>query len=115
MKRAIIFFSLSIILTVPFGISVDKEEMNLLSGTYTLERLQEIIVAAEEWYPFPKASDHAGWKKIPEKVRAAHLRQGEKHLGCDWEIPKASVFLEFVRTGNRDAPGLDRLSPGGGA
>ncbi len=101
MKRAIIFFSLSIILTVPFGISVDKEEMNLLSGTYTLERLQEIIVAAEEWYPFPKASDHAGWKKIPEKVRAAHLRQGEKHLGCDWEIPKASVFLEYVRTGNR--------------
>ncbi|MGD2245845.1 MAG: heparinase II/III family protein [Candidatus Aminicenantes bacterium] len=101
MKRAVVFFSLSIILSASLCFSAEKEEMNLLSGRYTLERLEEIIVPADDWHPFPRASDHAGWKKIPEKVRAAHLGQGEKHLGCDWEIPKASVFLEYVRTGNR--------------
>jgi len=101
MKRAIIFFSILIILSVSLCFSGEKKEMNLLSGTYTLERLNEIIIPAEEWRPFPTASEHAGWRELPEKVRLAHLRQGEEHLGCDWETPKASVFLEFVRTGNR--------------
>ena len=101
MRRAIIFLFLSLILSVSLCFPAEKEEMNLLSGTYTLERLNQIIIPAEEWHPFPKASEHAGWQELPEKIRAAHLRQGEKHLGCDWETPKASVFLEFVRTGNR--------------
>lgn len=101
MKRTFIFFSLSIILLVSLCFSAEKEEMNLLSGRYSLESLKEIIVSAEDWHPFPKASEQAAWQKLPEKVRTAHLLQGEKHLGCDWEIPKASIFLEFVRTGNR--------------
>jgi hypothetical protein len=101
MKRAIAFFSLSIILSVSVYSPAESEEMNILSGRYTPELLKEVIVPAEDWHPFPTASDHAGWQRIPERVRAAYLRQGEKHLGCDWEIPKASVFLEFVRTGNR--------------
>ena len=101
MKRASILFSLSLILLIPLCSAEEPEELNLLSGKYTLEKLKEIIVPAEEWHPFPKASNHDEWQKLPEKVRRAHLRQAEKHLNCDWEIPKASVFLEYVRTGNR--------------
>ncbi len=78
-----------------------QEELNLLSGQYTPQRLKEIIIPAEDWHPFPKASEHQEWQKLPEKIRQAHIRQAEKHLNCDWETPKASVFLEYVRTGNR--------------
>ena len=101
MKKAIILLSISMIISISLYSSEKEEELNLLSGKYTPERLKEIIIPAAEWHPFPKASEQAGWQKLPEKVRAAHLRQGMKHLGCDWEIPKASIFLEFVRTGNR--------------
>ena len=101
MKRIIILLSISMIISISLYSSEKEEELNLLSGKYTPERLKEIIIPAEQWHPFPRASEQAGWQKLPEKAWAAHLRQGEKHLGCDWEIPKASIFLEFVRTGNR--------------
>jgi len=101
MKKTIILLSISMVISISLYSSEKEEELNLLSGKYTPERLKEIIIPAAEWHPFPKASEQAGWQKLPEKVRAAHLRQGMKHLGCDWEIPKASIFLEFVRTGNR--------------
>jgi len=101
MKRTIILLAISMIISISLYPSDNKKDLNLLSGKYTLERLEEIIIPAAEWHPFPRASERAGWLKLPEKVRTAHLRQGEKHLGCDWEIPKASIFLEFVRSGNR--------------
>lgn len=101
MKRAIIFLSLFLILSISLFSSDEKKETNLLSGKFTLERIEEIILSAEKWHPFPKASEHEEWQKLPEKVRLAHIRQGEKHLEYDWEIPKASIFLEFVRNGNR--------------
>jgi len=81
--------------------SDQSEGMDLLSGTYTLEKLDDIILSAEEWHPFPKASDHDAWEKLPERVRISHIQQAEKHLNTEWVTPKASVFMEYVRDGNR--------------
>jgi hypothetical protein len=82
-------------------LSDQKEGMNLLCGTYSLEKLNDIILSAENWHPFPKASDHDEWEKLPERVRKAHIQQAENHLNCEWTTPKASVFMEYVRNGNR--------------
>ena len=101
MKNRWILFSLLFVLLISLCAGGEQEELNLLSGRYSLEALNKIIVSADEWFPFPKASNHDEWQKLPEKVRKAHIRQAENHLNCDWEIPKASVFFEFVRTGNR--------------
>ncbi|UCE41132.1 MAG: heparinase II/III family protein [Candidatus Aminicenantes bacterium] len=78
-----------------------QEDRNLLRGAYSVEKLKNIILTAEEWHPFPKASEHDVWEKLPEGVRLAHIQQAEKHLDCEWTTPKASVFMEYVRTGNR--------------
>jgi len=77
------------------------EEKDLLSGAYTSEKLKEILVDAEDWHPFPKASERKGWEMLPEKVRTAHILRAENFLEGDWETPKASIFLEYVRNGNR--------------
>ena len=82
--------------------SPDQHEgMDLLSGTYSLEKLNDIILSAEDWHPFPKAIDHDQWEKLPERVRMSHIQQAEKHLNAEWITPKASVFMEYVRDGNR--------------
>ena len=78
-----------------------QEGKDILSGRFAPETLKEILISAEEWHPFPRASEREGWEALPEKVRTAHIRQAEKHLNGDWETPKASVFLEYVRNGNR--------------
>ncbi|MBL7082605.1 MAG: heparinase II/III family protein [Candidatus Aminicenantes bacterium] len=92
-----IFLINSICLFPLFG----QEQIDLLSGTYTPEILKEIIVPTGDWHPFPTSSEQQKWQKIPQKVRVAYIRQAEKYLNCDWETPKASVFLEYVRNGNR--------------
>jgi hypothetical protein len=101
MKATKIMFLISIFILISSYSVTGQEEPNLLSGTYTLEKLKETIIPADEWHPFPKASEHQEWLRLPQKVCLAHIRQAEKHLNCDWETPKASVFLEYVRTGNR--------------
>jgi hypothetical protein len=80
---------------------VEREALNLLSGPNSIERLNHIILAAQDWHPFPKASEHAEWEKLPERVRMEYIQQAEKHLNTEWITPKASVFMEYVRTGNR--------------
>jgi len=81
--------------------SDEQEKLGLLSGNYPMEVIKQIVLPAGEWHPFPKASERAGWEGLTEKMRAVHIRQAEKHLNAEWETPKASVFMEYVRNGNR--------------
>jgi hypothetical protein len=70
-----------------------------LSGTFTPDDLKTVILAAKEWEPFPRAG--GDWGAVSEDIRSAHISAAEALLGCDWVTPKASVFLEYVRDGNR--------------
>jgi hypothetical protein len=83
------------------GQGLAREKSNLLGGIAPAAKLKDMILPIAAWHPYPKAGDAAGWLKIPEAVRAAHIRKAEKRLNCDWPLPKASVFLDFVRDGNR--------------
>jgi hypothetical protein len=80
---------------------VTQEELNLLSGTFTQEDLARLILPKQEWHPYPKSGERSGWDLLPQALREAHIRQAEKHLNQNWLTPKASVFLEYVRNGNR--------------
>ncbi len=81
--------------------SSNQEDLNLLSGSFTQEELARLILPKQEWNPYPRSGDQAGWEKVPQALREAHIRQAEKHLHQNWDTPKASVFLEYVRNGNR--------------
>ncbi len=83
------------------GPAAAQEKLDMLGGTFAPENLKAILLALGDWHPFPQASERESWMKIPEIVRGAHVRQAEKHLAGDWATPKASVFLDFVRNGNR--------------
>ena len=97
--RFLLIFSLSILI-LSYSV-LGQGGDNILSGRFLPEKLIKILVSAEDWHPFPRASERDNWERLPEKVRTAYIRQAEKHLNGDWETPKASVFLEYVRSGNR--------------
>jgi hypothetical protein len=73
----------------------------LLSGTLTVKNVSAIITAADQWKPFPTVGDRKAWESIRPEVRKAHIKAAEALLHCDWVTPKATSFLEYVRTGNR--------------
>lgn len=103
-KWVLFMILLAAILSTGLGPSPSKgmpDEKDLLTGMCNLERLREIILSAQEWHPFPRASERGPWLNLPSRVRDAHIEKAEEHLGCDWITPKASIFMEYVRNGNR--------------
>ncbi len=101
MKTVCVFILITVLPLISSGNTAGRDEFDLLSDMFPLEKLKEIILPAEVWHPFPSSSEHEAWQRLPVKVGEAHIKQAEKHLGCDWDTPKASVFLEYVRNGNR--------------
>jgi hypothetical protein len=77
------------------------DELNLLSGSYNPEDLNGMITTQSEWHPFPRVFERTEWNKLPENLRWACIQKAEENINCDWETLKASVFMEYVRTGNR--------------
>ncbi len=88
-------------LFIATNLHAGQEDKNLLSGMYSPQSLRDIVLSVEDWHPFPRSSEHEAWQKLPDRVREVHIEQAEKLLGCEWETPKASLFLEYIRNGNR--------------
>jgi hypothetical protein len=93
-------FALMLILAAG-GLFSAETKPGLLSGGHPPEVLRTVLFPPGVWHPFPKAGEASGWEKVPPNVRDAQVRQAETYLGADWVVPKASVFLDFVRDGNR--------------
>ena len=74
---------------------------NLLSGQVSEQELQKILLSQADWKPFPLISERQKWNQIPEKVRNLYIKNGEQFLNKSWDQLSATLFLEFVRSGNR--------------
>lgn len=97
-------------LTTAHAQGVEGQPRVFLAGQYDLQALKEIILPRRAWHPYPSAHEPEAWRALPEAVRKAHIVQGEVALGAEWKPLPATVFLEYVRTGNRS--NYQRLSFG---
>lgn len=77
------------------------EDRKLLAPNWPLETLDQVILPRDEWRPFPTYANPDGFEDIPARVRQAHISRGEELLNTDWKPLPATLFLEYVRTGNR--------------
>jgi hypothetical protein len=90
-----------IVLSMFSWINICAQEQNLLSGKYTVEELQRILIPQDKWTPFPHLDDRQGWSKADTATMNAYLRYAENHLDYDWPTVPATLSLLIVRTGNR--------------
>jgi len=82
--------------------SLLADERNLLANSITRQQLSDVLAKGTEWVKFPAYRDRAAWESLPQAVRAELIRNGEEALACDWPVIKATDYLAFVRTGNRE-------------
>jgi len=75
--------------------------LNLLSGKYSQNELEKILVPHAEWTPFPHLSDLSGWAKADKASLDRILQNAEKYLTYEWPTVPATYSLMYVRTGNR--------------
>ena len=82
-----------------FQLSAQKE--NLLSGKYNEEELQKILIPKDQWTPFPKLNDRAGWSKADQEMMQSYLKDAEQYINYNWPSLPATTSLLIVRNGNR--------------
>jgi len=73
----------------------------LLTQPYPPEFLRQYLLSAEAWQPSPTAKDWSAWAKVPAHHRTALIAEGEKMLNQSWAHLPATLWLGYVRTGDR--------------
>ena len=77
------------------------QKRNLLTSAWPAAQLADVLIAQERFHPFPNVSERAAWEALPADARAAAIESGEKQLTTPWEVFPATLFLEYLRMGNR--------------
>ena len=78
-----------------------QQEQNLLSGKYSPQELQNVLIPRAQWTPFPRLDDRAGWARADRKMMEACIEAGERYLDYEWPSVPATLSLLIVRTGSR--------------
>ena len=79
-----------------------QEDQNLLSGKYTPQELQNVLIPQAQWTPFPRIDDRAGWAHADRSMMEAYIKTAETYLEYDWPTIPATLSLLIARTGNRN-------------
>ena len=78
-----------------------QQGQNLMSGKYSPQELQKVLIPQAQWTPFPQLDDRAGWAKADKALLDSYIKTAESYLDYNWPTIPATLSLLYVRTGNR--------------
>jgi len=93
----IVFFFLS---SLSFQGLLGKE-LKLLTDTFKQEDLKLNLSRDKSWVPYPSYSDRKAWDQLIAPFREDVIAKGDKALDYQWQVVKATDYLEYERSGNR--------------
>lgn len=76
-------------------------EKNLLAKKADIESLKSMLVMDQKWVPYPQYNDRKGWDNLLGDSKTNFIKDGEKYLNYQWLVVKATDYIEFERSGNR--------------
>jgi hypothetical protein len=95
----IVLVGFSCLLAYPTAFAQQKRD--LLTGNFSRKFVENSLPSDKSWIKYPPYADRSAWESLPESVRTKTIEAGEAYLGYDWPIVKATMYLEFTRTGDR--------------
>ncbi|MDR6737509.1 MULTISPECIES: heparinase II/III family protein [unclassified Sphingobacterium] len=81
--------------------TLQGKDLNLLTGAFKLEHLKANIGNDKSWVPYPSYSDRVAWNKLTAPFRDRIIKKGNEALSYQWQVVKATDYLEYERSGNR--------------
>lgn len=72
-----------------------------LARAFPVGKLSEMLVARDQWRPFPTMQDRAHWQALPKPVSTYLVTHGEEALNTPWPPLPATLYLGYAREGNR--------------
>lgn len=102
MKKRILSLVCFIAIAATQLLYADGNKRTLLQDAADINKLKEVLVMDQKWVPYPDYVDRAGWDKLLGENKESTIKVGEKYLGFEWKVVKATDYLEYERTGNRE-------------
>nr|MBI1229991.1 heparinase [Cytophagales bacterium] len=81
--------------------ALGQDKRDLLTSNFSRKYVENSLRQGDEWIRYPKYGDRSAWEALPEAQRRKTIEAGEAYVGYDWPIVKATMYLEFTRTGDR--------------
>ncbi|SEQ77137.1 Heparinase II/III-like protein [Hyunsoonleella jejuensis] len=98
MKKSPVFI---LCLWLAFHFSVFAQR-DFLTKSCTLEELTEMLVLDQKWVTYPDYSNRNAWDKLFGIHKESLIQSGEGYLDYDWQVVRATHYLDYTRTGNRN-------------
>ena len=102
MKKRILSLVCFIAIAATQLLYAEGTRRTLLQDAADINKLKEVLVMDQKWVPYPDYTDRAGWDKLLGETKESVIKVGEKYLGFEWKVVKATDYLEYERTGNRE-------------
>ncbi len=98
MKRYAFLLFMNCISMLLFGF----EQRDLLQKKAGQATIMSSLILNQKWVRYPKYNDRKAWYELTSGVKAEITGKGEAALNYQWEVVKATDYLEFGRSGNRE-------------
>ena len=82
----------------------------MLVDRYTFDDIKGALIPREDWHPFPTRDEREPWRRLDAETRRTLISGGEKYLGHEWTVFRATQFMEMARTGLRSLYGKFRAT-----
>ncbi|WP_248722425.1 heparinase II/III family protein [Seonamhaeicola sp. ML3] len=76
-------------------------QRNFLATSYTQEELKEMLVMNQKWVEYPDYNNREAWNNLLGNHKVSLIEKGEEYLDYEWQVVKATDYLDYSRTGNR--------------
>lgn len=77
-------------------------DRNLLSQHNSAEKLADMLVMNRNWVPYPTYVNRAAWDELLGDNKEGLIKRGEKQLDYQWQVIKATDYIEYERSGDRN-------------
>ncbi|MDR1810520.1 MAG: heparinase II/III-family protein [Prevotella sp.] len=77
-------------------------DRNFLSGGKNSESVLPQLLLHQKWVKYPSYADRTGWDVLLGENKSMLITRGEKQLNYSWKVIKASDYLEYELSGNRN-------------
>lgn len=91
-----------IMMCLTISTKLSAKEEDLLQKLVPTGNLKGYILNNNEWIKYPAYNDRQAWVKLTGPLNKRLIEEGEQFLNYEWKVVKATDYLEFERTGNRE-------------
>lgn len=77
-------------------------DRNMLQKITDADKLKTVLVTEQKWVAYPAYENRSDWNRLFAGAKAEIIGRGEKQLNYEWQVVKATDYIEFEKSGSRE-------------